>query len=77
MLPATNLDLDKVLFASMVPIQEELSSGSGAGEVRTGSVDETNINYPMTLRLDAEQHGKNLGELYVNREKVCSLLTSI
>lgn len=69
MLPATNLDLDKVLFASMVPIQEELSSGSGAGEVRTGSVDETNINYPMTLRLDAEQHGKNLGELYVNREK--------
>ena len=69
MLPATNLDLDKVLFASMVPIQEELSSGSGAGEVRTGSVDETSINYPMTLRLDAEQHGKNLGELYVNREK--------
>ena len=69
MLPATNLDLDKVLFASMVPIQEELSSGSGAGEVRTGSVDETNINYPMTLRLDAEQHGKNLGELYVNRDK--------
>ena len=69
MLPATNLDLDNVLSASMVPIQEELSSGSGAGEVRTGSVDETSINYPMTLRLDAEQHGKNLGELYVNREK--------
>ena len=69
MLPATNLDLDKVLFASMVPIQEELSSGSGAGEVRIGSVDETNINYPMTLRLDAEQHGKNLGELYVNWDK--------
>ena len=69
MLPATNLDLDKVLFASMVPLQEELSSGSGAGEVRTGYVDETNILNPMTLRLDAEQHGKNLGELYVNWDK--------
>ena len=69
MLPATNLDLDKVLFASMVPLQEELSSGSGAGEVRTGYVDETNILNPMTLRLDAEQHDKNLGELYVNRDK--------
>ena len=69
MLPATNLDLDKVLFASMVPLQEELSSGSDAGEVRTGYVDETNILNPMTLRLDAEQHGKNLGELYVNRDK--------
>ena len=69
MLPATNLDLDKVLFASMVPLQEELSSGSGAGEVRTDFVNETNIHYPMTLRLDAEQHGKNLGELYVNWDK--------
>lgn len=69
MLPATNLDLDKVLFASMVPLQEELSSGSNAGEVRTDFVNETNIHYPMTLRLDAEQHGKNLGELYVNRDK--------
>ncbi len=69
MLPATNLDLDKVLFASMVPLQEELSSGSGVGEVRTGYVDETNILNPMTLRLDAEQHGKNLGELYVNWDK--------
>ena len=69
MLPATNLNLDKVLFASMVPLQEELSSGSGAGEVRTGYVDETNILNPMTLRLDAEQHDKNLGELYVNRDK--------
>ena len=69
MLPATNLDLDKVLFASTVPLQEELSSGSNAGEVRTDFVNETNIHYPMTLRLDAEQHGKNLGELYVNRDK--------
>ena len=69
MLPATNLNLDKVLFASMVPLQEELSSGSGAGEVRTDFVNETNIHYPMTLRLDAEQHGKNLGELYVNWDK--------
>ena len=69
MLPATNLDLDKVLFASMVPLQEELSSGSNAGEVRTDFVNETNIHYPMTLRLDAEQHGKNLGELYVNWDK--------
>ena len=69
MLPATNLDLDKVLFASMVPLQEELSSGSDAGEVRTDFVNETNIHYPMTLRLDAEQHGKNLGELYVNWDK--------
>lgn len=69
MLPATNLDLDKVLFASMVPLQEELSSGSGAGEVRTDFVNETNILNPMTLRLDAEQHGKNLGELYVNWDK--------
>ena len=69
MLPATNLDLDKVLFASMVPLQKELSSGSGAGEVRTDFVNETNILNPMTLRLDAEQHGKNLGELYVNWDK--------
>ena len=69
MLPATNLDLDKVLFASMVSLQEELSNGSDAGEVRTDFVNETNIHYPMTLRLDAEQHGKNLGELYVNRDK--------
>ena len=69
MLPATNLDLDKVLFASMVPLQEALSSGSGAGEVRTDFVNETNILNPMTLRLDAEQHGKNLGELYVNWDK--------
>ena len=69
MLPATNLDLDKVLFVSMVSLQEELSNGSDAGEVRTDFVNETNIHYPMTLRLDAEQHGKNLGELYVNRDK--------
>ena len=47
MLPATNLDLDKVLFASMVPLQEELSSGSDAGEVRTDFVNETNIHYPI------------------------------
>ena len=69
MLPATNLDLDKVLFVSMVSLQEELSNGSDAGEVQTDFVNETNIHYPMTLRLDAEQHGKNLGELYVNRDK--------
>lgn len=68
MLPATNLDLDKVLFASMVPIQNK-NLTDHAGETKAELISTNEVYDPMALRLDAEEHGKEIGEVYVNYDK--------
>ena len=63
LLPATNLDLDNVLFASTVPLQ---TPPGWLMQTRNGHVDDTDVNTPMTLRLDAAKYGEELGEIYIN-----------
>ena len=63
LLPATNLDLDNVLFASTVPLQ---TPPGWIMQTRNGHVDDTDVNTPMTLRLDAAKYGEELGEIYIN-----------
>ena len=63
LLPATNLDLGNVLFASTIPVQ---TPPGYLMQTRNGHVDDTDVNTPMTLRLDAAKYGEELGEIYIN-----------
>ena len=65
LLPATNLDLDNVLFASTIPVQ---TPPGWLMQTRNGRVGDTDVNTPMTLRLDAAKYGEELGEIYINEE---------
>ena len=68
LLPATNLDLDHVLFASVVPVQSK-SLTDHTGETKAETLKENDVYHPMALRLDADYYDKEIGELYINYSK--------